>query len=555
MTLQRTVNELLFVLSRKALMDCGVDGEAVEAFRRGDMSMLSEVMVQSGAVEPSEADEAAIFVLQVHRKVRELTLPQNLHPFHDLKKNPVAQLGVSFFCELQLLMDGIFARGFVQNEAAGRRHKFLRLRPIKDAFDHILESAGTTPFVGYGVRQDRTAKEPGTTNITIMDIVNVLCMCDGMLVDRFYSLRARDVRVAHRLQGLQPNRLLRLQEFFTVMDKDGSGTVTKDELTQYIRQDPKMAALMDLGSTRPSKEELDELFAKLDASGDDAEQQFQQQQPPSTPFAGADDTQIRKLDFDSAGGQSKGQAGDQAGGEIAWMEAAITAARRVAEATEKSEKEASDLADSLRASEMMMDDPSLTLEGATIKAAAERKAAASEQPSADAVKAEAARQRREDFAMAKQLYPEMTMKEGVAKVKASRIQAKIDAEDHAAVQRLLEQDPTLDMDAAKSVVQRMREAKDAGRDPFADFAPPPIAPATPATPATPGAPGAGPGVAAPSTAPSPSRAKGDGVIDFIEFCAFFRSMPAIQFWSVIETPGRADKAAPKSPRPWAAAAS
>ena len=236
---------------------------------------------------------------------------------------------------------------------------------------------------------------------------------------------------------------------------------------------------------------------------------------------------------------------------MAWMEAAITAARRVAEATKKSEKEASDLADSARASEMMKDDPSLTLEGATAKAAAEREAAASEPPSADAVKAEAARQRREDFAMAKQLYPEMTMKEGVAKVKASRVQAKIEAEDHAAVQRLLEEDPTLDVDAAQSVVQRMREAKDAGRDPFADFAPPSIAPATPATPVTPGAPGAGPG----TPAPSPSRAKGDGVIDFIEFCAFFRSMPALQFWSVIETPGRADKAAPKSPRPWAAAAS
>ena len=113
------------------------------------------------------------------------------------------------------------------------------------------------------------------------------------------------------------------------------------------------------------------------------------------------------------------------------------------------------------------------------------------------------------------------------------------------VEKIMHQDVNLDWDAAWSVVTRIREEREAGRDPLAELQKSGVA-AAPAPPPTAASP------ATPRRMASRSGG-GDGVIDFIEFCAFFRSMPALQFWSVIETPSKAKKGEePKSPRPWAA---
>jgi len=91
-----------------------------------------------------------------------------------------------------------------------------------------------------------------------------MCLCDVNVTGQMYDARLNNLYYKFPMGNIGPNRLLRLQKFFNDMDADGSGSISKSELIHYIRTDPKLAALLDFGSTKPSKRQLEELFRQLD---------------------------------------------------------------------------------------------------------------------------------------------------------------------------------------------------------------------------------------------------------------------------------------------------
>jgi len=169
-------------------------------------------------------------------------------------------LSQCIFHEIQFMMDEIFCK----SRSGGA--KFLKMAPIRKAFNRLMENASSVPFVGYGVREAGSSTDTPANEITIVDVINIICLCDLDLMKTFFSMRACNIHIEHRMGGIGPNRLLRLQEFFYEVDKDGSGTITQDELKYHITHDPKMAALLDFPSTKPTKKQLAELFKKLDSS-------------------------------------------------------------------------------------------------------------------------------------------------------------------------------------------------------------------------------------------------------------------------------------------------
>ena len=258
--MERTVCEVLFAMARQNLDKHGVDSEVADEFRDGRLHS-----VKTSFSEKIRGTTSIELVVQVHRKLQFLTEPENRHNRHKANNNAVMQLSQCIFHEIQFMMDEIFCRA-----RSTTKDKFLRMAPIRKAFNRLMENASSVPFVGYGVR------EPGSSEDThkdysIVDVINLICLCDRQMMKTFFSMRACGINVHHRMGGIGPNRLLRLQEFFYEVDKDGSGTITQDELKYHINHDPKMAALLDFPSTKPSKKQLAELFKKLDTNDDDEE--------------------------------------------------------------------------------------------------------------------------------------------------------------------------------------------------------------------------------------------------------------------------------------------
>jgi len=168
---------------------------------------------------------------------------------------------MSMFAIFQRMMQDIMGAAF-DGDAS------LRALVVSRAFKELMESASTTPFVGYAVWEEGTAPSSVDKSFTTIDLCTILCLCDVNVSGQMYDARLSNLYYKFPMGNIGPNRLLRLQKFFHDMDLDDSGSISKVELIGYIRKDPKLAALLDFGSTKPTKRQLEELFRQLDVYTD-----------------------------------------------------------------------------------------------------------------------------------------------------------------------------------------------------------------------------------------------------------------------------------------------